>query len=265
MRTKLILLLVLLALCGSGWATVTQPTLTTDVNNPHYYTIMNKRSAKYATYTGPNSQLSQISTPTYASLWYFVENGTGVNIVPALDPTVKLESTSSATANGIVWYLKESYNAGFFCVSKSSTDVTGGSTSTADCWDDQGNHTTIGYWKNVSGDADGTSWTLEASATTLSEVIDYRRNQILPTINALPELLRPTAKMTALNNAATDASFRSAVANFSANVSLKCRSNNYLVVGRSAGSFTASPSGHEEIIQLVSVGDGSFYIRGFIH
>lgn len=265
MKTKLILFLALLALCSSGVrATITQPTLTTDVNNPHYYTIKNKRSNKYATYTGPNSQLSQISSPNYASLWYFVENGTGVNIVPALDPTVKLQSTTSATSDGIVWYLKESYNAGYFCVSKSSTDVTGGETTTADCWDDQGSNTTIGYWKNVKNDAEGTSWVIEASAITLSEVIGYRRDQILPTINALPELLRPAEKMTALNSAATDADFREAVANFSANVTLKCRSDKYLVVGNTAGSFVSTPSNNEEIIQLVSVGDGSFYIRGYI-
>ena len=264
MKHKLLLLFFGIFCSLGAWSTVTSPTLTTDVNNPHYYTIKNKRSTKYATYTGADSQLSQISSPTCASLWYFVENGSGVSIVPAIDPSVKLASTTSATVDGIVWYLKESYNAGYFCVSKSSTAVTGGSTTTTDCWDDQGSHTTIGYWRNVSGDADGTSWVIEASATTLSEVIDYRRNLILPTINALPEVLRPTAKMTILNNAATDAEFRAAVANFSANVTFKCRSEKYLVAGKTAGSFVTTPSGNEEIIQLESVGDGSFYIRGYM-
>ena len=146
----------LLTLGASGaWADVTQPTLTTDANNPVYYTIKNFRSQKYATYTGASSQLSQESTPTDASLWYFVENGNGVSIVPAAAPTLKLATHSSATASGTVWYLVENpYNTGYFCVSLTSG-------ATANCWDDQTSHTRIGYWQPALKDYDGTSWILE--------------------------------------------------------------------------------------------------------
>lgn len=141
------------------WATVTMPTLTTDVNNPVYYTIKNFRCNKYAAYTGASSQLAQVATTTSATLWYFVENGTGVSIVPADDPSVKLASTTSATAEGSVWYLVENpYNAGYFCVSLKS-DLS------ANCWDDQGSHTKIGYWRPASGDYQGTSWTIERATT----------------------------------------------------------------------------------------------------
>lgn len=156
-------MIALLAGVSGAWADVTQPTLTTDVNNPVYYTIKNYRTNKYATYTGASSQLSQVVTPTIASVWYFVANGSGVSIVPASDPTKKLASTNSASADGIVWYLKESHKAGYFCVSKSSTDVTSGTNTTEDCWDDQGSHTKIGYWKNVTNDDEGTSWMVEAA------------------------------------------------------------------------------------------------------
>ena len=156
MRKLLLLITALLTLGVSGaWADVTQPTLTTDANNPVYYTIKNFRSQNYATYTGASSQLSQESTPTDASLWYFVENGNGVSIVPAAAPTLKLATHSSATASGDVWYLVENpYNTGYFCVSLTSG-------ATANCWDDQTSHTRIGFWQPASNDYEGTSWILE--------------------------------------------------------------------------------------------------------
>ena len=155
MRKLLLLIVALLAGVSGAWATVTQPTLTTDANNPVYYTIKNFRSKNYATYTGASSQLSQESTPTDASLWYFVENGNGVSIVPAAAPTLKLATHSSATTSGAVWYLVENpYNTGSFCVS-----LTSGATD--NCWDDQTSHTRIGYWKPASNDYEGTSWIIE--------------------------------------------------------------------------------------------------------
>ena len=156
MRKLLLLITALLTLGVSGaWADVTQPTLTTDANNPVYYTIKNFRSQNYATYTGASSQLSQESTPTDASLWYFVENGNGVSIVPDAAPTLKLATHSRATASGDVWYLVENpYNTGYFCVSLTSG-------ATANCWDDQTSHTRIGFWQPASNDYEGTSWILE--------------------------------------------------------------------------------------------------------
>ena len=258
MKQKLTFLILALFTAMGAWATVTMPTLTSDVTNPHYYTIKNYRSTKYATYAGPSTQLSQISEANMYSLWYFVENAGGVSIVPAIDPSVKLASTTSATATGSVWYLVENpHNAGYFCVSLSSG-------ATTNCWDDQGASTKIGYWQPSGSDFEGTSWIIEESATTLAEVIAYRREQILPTINALPEVLRPSAKMTALNNAATDAAFRAAVADFSANVTFTCRSGRFLVVGDAAASHQDAPSANDKIIQLESVGDGSFYIKGYM-
>ena len=258
MKTKLILLLALLALCCCGaWATVTQPTLTTDVDNPVYYTIKNFRSSKYAAYAGPTTQLSQVSSITKEALWYFVENSDGVYIVPAVDPTVKLVSNVSADATGAKWYLVENpHKSGYFCVTLSST-------ASSKCWDDNSSHTGVGYWQPSSTDNQGTSWIIESSATTLAEVIDYRRSQILPAINALPEVLKPSAKMTALNNAATDATFRAAVADFSANVTFLCRSGKYLEVGEAQGSFNSSKTDNA-VIQLESVGDGTFYIKGYV-
>lgn len=247
---------MLLALFTSigAWADVTMPTLTTDPSNPVYYTIKNFRSDKYASYAGPSTQLAQISDANYRTLWYFVENGEGVSIVPAADPTVKLATNSSATADGAVWYIKENpYNSGYFCISLKS-DLSN------NCWDDNAAHTGIGYWRPKSDDYKGTSWVIEASSVTF----ETRKAAITSVIERLPDVLKPAAKMTAYTNATTDAQLISAVADFSANVTFKCRSNNYLVVGNSKGAHVASPSNNEEIIQLVSVGDGSFFLKGYM-
>jgi hypothetical protein len=254
------LLLILCALLGTvgAWATVTSPTLTTNVNEPHYYTIKNYRSGKYAAYAGASTQLAQISDFSCTALWYFVENSDGVFIVPAVDPSVKLVSNSSANATGSKWYLVENpHQTGYFCVSLSST-------AASQCWDDNGTHTGVGYWQPSANDHEGTSWTIEESSTTLAEVIGYRRDQILPTINALPEVLRPSAKMAALNSAATDADFRAAVADFSANVTFLCRSGKYLEIGETQGIISSTDKTNNAIIQLESVGDGSFYLKGYM-
>jgi hypothetical protein len=258
MKRKFTLLLFSLFCALGAWATVTAPTLTTNVNEPHYYTIKNFRSEKYAAYAGPSTQIAQVSSITMEALWYFVENDGGVYIVPAVDPSVKLVSNASANATGAKWYLVENpHNPGYFCVTLSST-------AASNCWDDNASHTGVGYWQPASSDYAGTSWTLESNATTLADVIDYRREQILPTINALPEVLRPAAKMTALNDAATDAAFRSAVADFSANVTFLCRSGKYLEVGQKQGIISSTTKTNNTIIQLESVGDGSFYLRGYM-
>lgn len=164
MKKLLLLLTVLLTGVGGAWASVTQPTLTTDEENPVYYVIKNYRTNKYATYVNSSSQLTQEVSLTKASLWYFLESGEGVSIVPANDPTLKLASNSSATAAGSTWYLKENpYNSGYFCVSLNA-DLSG------NCWDDQGNQTKIGYYNPRSNDYEGTSWVLERMGYTTGEV-----------------------------------------------------------------------------------------------
>ena len=146
----------LLTLGGGAWAEVTQPTLTTDVNNPIYYTIGSFDRGGYLTYNGANANLTHVAA-TKASLWYFMKNGEGegVSIIPAVDPTVKLATVNSATAAGAVWYLKENpHNAGYFCISLRS-DLSW------DCIDANNNNTGTGFYQPYSTDYAGTSWTIE--------------------------------------------------------------------------------------------------------
>ncbi len=156
MRKLLLLITALLTLgVGGAWATVTQPTLTTDANNPVYYTIGSYDRGGYLTYNGASANLTHVAA-TKASLWYFMENGEGVSIIPAVDPTVKLATVSSATATGAVWYLKENpYNEGYFCISLTSN-------LSAYCIDaNNSNNIGTGYYNPRSNDFAGTSWKME--------------------------------------------------------------------------------------------------------
>ena len=153
---KLLLLLTALLTLGAGgaWAEVTQPTLTTDVNKPIYYTIGSFDRGGYLTYNGANANLTHVAA-TKASLWYFMENGEGVSIIPAVDPTVKLATVNSATAAGAVWYLKENpHNPGYFCISLTSN-------LSVNCIDANNYDTGTGYYQPYSNDYAGTSWAIE--------------------------------------------------------------------------------------------------------
>lgn len=153
MKKLLLIVCALLATVGA-WATVTQPTLTTDANNPIYYTIGSYNRGGYLTYNGASANLTHVAA-TKASLWYFMENGEGVSIIPAADPSVKLATVNSATADGAIWYLKENpYNNGYFCISLTS-DLS------ANCIDANSSGTGTGTWNPRSNDYAGTSWTLE--------------------------------------------------------------------------------------------------------
>ena len=255
---------------SGAWATVTQPTLTTDPNNPTYYVIQSFRSGKYANYAGASAQLTQVETASAGVnvLWYFVANGNGVSIVPAADPTLKLASTSSATADGAVWYTPENpYRTGVFCVSLTSG-------ATANCWDDQGGHTTIGYWQPAANDNEGTSWNIVEVPVTKAEVdaggtIDnltfaLTKLDVLARLSPLASLSVYTENnVAAVKNAADATALNTALEAFNTNITLQCRSNKYLVAGESACSYTETPSDNNHVIQLVSAGDGTFYLKGF--
>ena len=268
MKKILLLLCALLGITAGAMAAVTQPTLTTDPSNPTYYLIQNFRSGKYANYAGASAQLQQVATADagVSSLWYFVANGEGVSIVPATAPDLKLASTTSATADGAVWYLPENpYKSGVFCVSLTSG-------ATANCWDDQGGHTTIGYWQPAANDNEGTSWNIVEIAVTKSEVdagtVDLSwaltKLDVLARLAPLASLSVYTdANIAAVRNATNETEMNNALKAFEANISLFCRSNKYLVVGESACSYVSSPTGYEEAIQLESAGNGNFYLKGY--
>lgn len=265
MKKLLLLFLALFTTIGT-WATVTQPTVTTDESNPVYYVIQSVRTGKYANYVGASAQLTQVTSAgaTVNALWYFVANGNGVSIVPAADPTLKMASKSSATADGAVWYTPENpYNAGTFCVSLTSG-------ATANCWDDQSG--AIGYWQPSASDYQGTSWNLvempftkaQVDAGTADMTFALTKLDILARLAPLSSLSVYTdANVAAVRNAADETALNTALQAFETNISLYCRSGKYLVAGASACEYVTTPSEYNHVIQLESAGNGCFYLKGY--
>ena len=135
-----------------------------DETTKHYYTFKNKRSSKYAAWQNDNQRLVQHSTAHLENIWY-VTDGTGANYkMHNLATSKKLNDTGASTSTsftdeGSDWYIyKSQINTDYYVISKSDDPTQ------SNAWDDQSNNTNIGYWKNISGDAEGTSWTIEPLA-----------------------------------------------------------------------------------------------------
>ena len=266
MKKKLSLLFLALVATIGAWATVTQPTFTTDASNPTYYVIKNFRSGKYANYVNASTQMTQVDATSLNTLWYFVENGSGVSIVPAADPTVKLATVSSATADGAVWYVAENkINKGYYAISLNSGQ-------NSNCWDANSAGTLVGTWQPSTTDYAGTSWVIAETAVTKSDIdaetVDaalsnsafaIEKAETIARLGALSSLAVYTeANLTAARNAADASALNTALAAFNTDITILCRNNKFLNVGESSGSFGTTQS----VIQLVSAGGGAFYLRG---
>ncbi|MBO5676459.1 MAG: hypothetical protein J6S07_09120 [Bacteroidaceae bacterium] len=140
-------LLTLAVLCGTvgAWAGPTDlPEITTDANNPVWYTIKNVRKAKYATYAGDSQSMTQQNAVEEGSLFYFTgsinDNVATVKIHNKLAGEKLCAATNSWTADGIDWYISAKTQTG---LSISKTDDFSGNNS----WNDfQGKGQTLDYW-----------------------------------------------------------------------------------------------------------------------
>ena len=259
MRKLLFFLCALLTGVSTVWAEVTMPTPTADAENPTYYTIKNYRSGKYVQFTSAGNGLSQSADVTVNNLWYFETNGNGVNIVPALNPELKVASTTSLTAEGTVFYLVENpYKEGYFCI---STNQGLGGTS---CWDSNANGGFSAGWTPAAGDADGTSWSIErVEGSELQTILTNWKNTLNERLSSLSTLSVYSEGVAAVDAATNLKGLKEALTKFNVAIALKCRSNKYLKIGYSACSYVASATDYDNVIELESAGDGSFYLKGF--
>ena len=141
-----------------------------------YYVIKNKRSGKYASFNG-NAGLSQVAFDnlSQSSIWYVTADGDGYKMHNLA--TDKLVNGSGMDADGCTMYIEENILCpGYFCVSKSSI-------YDANCWDDQGSGTTIGYYAPKAGNYEGTSWAFEEAYQSVAKtklallLTEYRGNK----------------------------------------------------------------------------------------
>lgn len=118
------------------------------------YTIKSVRSKKFFAYDETQAKPQQINSANNNAYWYFTQGADGKVIMHNL-ASGKVLGTNFEMADAGEWYVSPAeYRPG---VVFSKTDII----ANDNCIDDQGNHTTIGSWKHVSGDNEGTTWLVE--------------------------------------------------------------------------------------------------------
>lgn len=142
------------------------PELTTDLNNPKYYTIKNLRKGKYAAYAGDAASMIQQTTVTPEAFFYFTgSKADGVATVKIHNYSAgdKLcEEPNSWTEAGRDWYIE---SEGLGVSISNNADKSGNGTS----WNDyEESGTSVGYW---NGTDEGSVWIL-TPVTDFSSVID---------------------------------------------------------------------------------------------
>lgn len=158
------MMLMLLFAVTTSWAAATDlPTLTTDENSPVWYLLKNVRQSKYATYAGDAATMTQQTTVSSASFFYFTGSITdGVATVKIHNYAAgdKLcASYNSWTADGIDWYIKAQATGVSICTS----------TDEWNAWNDAGGFgEKVEFW---SASDPGSAWELEL-VTDFSTIID---------------------------------------------------------------------------------------------
>ncbi len=202
MRKKFTMLLTALLACvGVMKAEVTDlPQITTDPENPIYYTIKNVRGSVYAAFAGQAQKMvlgATVDNPAY--LFYFTEGeeeGT-YKIHNALS-TQKCAAYNNWTADGIDWYIKVSGN----------TEKPGYAISTTSdltqqkSWNNESNRNeTIAYW---DGNDLGSTWEFTkyegdiltrslTMSTTEDPVLYYIKNV---RVNKYANFVKPSTQFT---------------------------------------------------------------------
>ncbi|MBR2415645.1 MAG: hypothetical protein IKB11_02710, partial [Bacteroidaceae bacterium] len=170
--------LMLMLLCAvTTWAGVTDlPEMSTE-GNTKWYTIKNVRRAKYATYAGESTSMTQQSSVQDGSLFYFtgsvVDGVATVKIHNAQAGDLLCAGTNSWTAEGIDWYIAAKTATGL-SISKTA-DFSG-----QNSWNDfQGSGTSVDYWTATDP---GSIWEIAEFGAdiqvALDEIMAFKDNHI---------------------------------------------------------------------------------------
>ena len=133
------------------------PTLSTE-NKCIFYTIKSVRSKNYLTYKNNNVRPVQQSSVTENGYWYFTEGVTSGKVVMRNFATEQVFGENLNMQYGGEWFIVPAIYRPGCILAKNANDLTG------NCIDDQGSGTTIGTWKHIEGDNEGTSWLFEPLA-----------------------------------------------------------------------------------------------------
>jgi len=137
------------------------PELTTDVNNPKYYSIGSYDRGGYLTSNGANQAMTHDDFAAGSS-WYFTAiNGNnsgsviGGVIAHSSDGTQMKQNWQTAASGQTVYILPNGVNTDGFSISK-TLPISGSS-----CCDASNAGTGVGNWSPSSGDWKGTTWVIE--------------------------------------------------------------------------------------------------------
>lgn len=175
MKKKLLSMLTLMTLCISGAWAETVPVLTTDVDNPHLYTIGSYDRGGYLTSNGAGNGVTHVDMSNSA-YWYFTaaegnETGTvaGGVIAHNYDGTCLTTSWTTAAEGGVVYILPNGVNENGLAICKNPT-IQG-----SDCMDANNYNAGVGTWAPGEDDWEGTTWVF-AEATL--DISNYKTNAI---------------------------------------------------------------------------------------
>ena len=133
--------------------------LTTDVNNPKWYTIKNVRESVYARYDGDGEAIKLYSNIVdRAFLFYFTAgDAEGTYKIHNAANNLLCAAPNSWTETGIDWYIKASGNASHpgFAIAKQNDLTDKGS----EAWNDYQNNATSVNW--YGGNDAGSTWDIE--------------------------------------------------------------------------------------------------------
>ena len=180
------------------------PTLTTDTNNPVWYTITNTRSGKYVTYAGDGASMTQQTQATSASCFYFtaadvaaVDGFTAVKIHNFGTSNLFADYTSW-TADGTIWYItpntQDATPAAFHITSQ--TNTTGWN-----AWNDKNQSTIVSYYSQDAG-----SIFTFAQVTDFSTIIDVdaEKTAAKAKVESLKNITNLFTDEAVINNAITE-------------------------------------------------------------
>ena len=148
------------------------PEVTTDENNPKWYTIKNVRGNAYAYYNGTSTAMGMSGMVDKAAYLFYFTEGTaeGTYRIHNYVNSKLCAAPNSWTDEGIDWYIKISGNTNYPGLAIAKQETLTDDWTVNEAWNDSGNlHTSVAWY---GGNDAGSTW----------QITPYEFDGILPTI-----------------------------------------------------------------------------------
>lgn len=207
-------------------------------NNIILYTIKSARSGNFLAFTYNNEQPVQQSNKSY---WYFTAGTDGKYVVHNIATDQVLNQNLNMQADGEWCILPAQYRSGMvFAKDANKLGETG------NCIDEQNSGKTIGYWKHVANDNQGTTWIITETRDVDFAIFELQ-NKVIKSIGA-PAREIESGKWYILNNAGRGNYVSQEVTNW------KMRATSTIAKGQKA----EAKAGY--LFKITNEGDGEYNI-----